>query len=118
MTWELVNPSSEPTAYANGTYVLDVPSGIDTSSYLVQIEDTRGIIVTASSFTRYSSALNWNGTSVEEGFDYVDNNSSDVDVSPNKGAQSNFTAQQYGPDGIYDTLTEGSFRNSTRQQLS
>ena len=49
----------------------------------------------------------WNGTSVEEGFDYVDNNSSDVDVSPNKGTQSNFTAQQYGPDGIYDTLTEG-----------
>jgi len=105
-TWELVNPSSEPTAYANGTYVLDVPSGIDTSSYLVQIEDTRGIIVTASSFTRYSSTLMWNGTSVEEGFHYVDNNSSDVDTSPNKGAQSNFTAQQYGPDGIYDRLTE------------
>ena len=37
MTWELVNPSSEPTAYANGTYILDVPSGVDTSSYLIKL---------------------------------------------------------------------------------
>jgi len=32
--------------------------------------------------------------------DYVDNNTSNV------GTHSNFTAQQYGPDSIYDTLTE------------
>jgi len=39
-------------------------------------------------------------------YDYVDNNVSDVDTSPDKGSHSNFTAQQYGPDSIYDTLTE------------
>lgn len=37
---------------------------------------------------------------------YVENNTSDVDSSADKGAHSNFTAQKYGPDSIYDTLTE------------
>jgi len=45
------------------------------------------------------------GSSGEE-YDYVDNNVSDVDSSPDKGAHSNFTAQQFGPDGTYDALTE------------
>jgi len=39
--------------------------------------------------------------------DYVDNNTSNVDSSADKGTHSNFTAQQYGPDSTYDTLTEG-----------
>ncbi|MDI6905823.1 MAG: hypothetical protein QMD13_10175, partial [Candidatus Bathyarchaeia archaeon] len=38
--------------------------------------------------------------------DFVDNNTSDVDSSADKGIHSNFTAQQYGPDDIFDTLTE------------
>jgi hypothetical protein len=38
--------------------------------------------------------------------DAVDNNSSNVDGLGNKGTHSNFTATQYGPDGIMDTLTE------------
>ncbi len=104
--WELTTSSSEPTVYANGTYVVDVPSGVDPSSYFMKIEDTRGIIVVASSFSRYSSTLSWNSTSVEQGFDYVDNANSNVDSSPDKGTHSNFTAQQYGPDNVYDTLTE------------
>jgi hypothetical protein len=37
---------------------------------------------------------------------FVDNDLSDVDSSPDKGTQSNFTAQKYGPDSIYDALTE------------
>jgi len=37
---------------------------------------------------------------------FVDNNSSNVDDSPNLGTQSNFTALQSGPDSIYDVLTE------------
>jgi len=41
-----------------------------------------------------------------EEYDYVDNNVSDVDSSPDKGTHSNFTAQQFGPDDTYDTLTE------------
>jgi len=38
--------------------------------------------------------------------DFVDNNSSNVDGFANRGTHSNFTAMQYGPDGIMDTLKE------------
>jgi len=38
--------------------------------------------------------------------DYVDNNTSDVDSDTDEGTHSNFSAQQYGPDSIYDILTE------------
>ncbi|UCC57750.1 MAG: hypothetical protein JSW14_05070 [Candidatus Bathyarchaeum sp.] len=43
---------------------------------------------------------------------YVDNNLSNVDSSGDKGTHSNFTAQQYGPDSIEDTLTEESIGES------
>ena len=105
-TWDFVSSNSEPTAFANGTYLVDIPSGVDSSSYFMKIEDTRGIMVVASSFSRYTSKLAWNTTSVEEGFHYVDNAISNVDSSIDKGTHSNFTAQQYGPDSIYDVLTE------------
>jgi len=61
-TWELINPSTEPNAYANGTYLIDIPSGVDPYSYIVQVEDPRGIIVIASSFSRYVCTLNLNST--------------------------------------------------------
>jgi len=61
-TWELINPSTEPTAYANGTYIITIPSGVDPYSYLIQVEDPRGIIVAASSFSRYTCTLAWNST--------------------------------------------------------
>jgi hypothetical protein len=61
-TWELINPSTEPNAYANGTYLIDIPSGVDPYSYVIQVEDPRGIIVIASSFSRYVCTLNWNST--------------------------------------------------------
>ena len=38
--------------------------------------------------------------------DFVDNNTSDVGSPTDIGTHSNFTAQQYGPDSIYDALTE------------
>ena len=103
-TWELVSPSVEPTVYANGTYVVDFPDEVDPDSYTIKIEDTRGIVVVASSFSRYTSTLMHSSsyTSV----DYVDLDTSDVDSSADKGTQSNFTAQQSAPDSIYDTLTE------------
>jgi len=38
--------------------------------------------------------------------DYVDNNTSNIDNSTSKGTHSDFTAQKYGPDSVYDILTE------------
>jgi hypothetical protein len=49
----------------------------------------------------------YSGTATDSNH-FVDNNASNVDGSPNRGTQSNFTAMQYGPDSNYDTLTETS----------
>jgi hypothetical protein len=46
-------------------------------------------------------------------YDFVDNSMSNVDSSPDKGTHSNFTAQQYGPDLINDTLTEADTKGYT-----
>jgi hypothetical protein len=62
--WELISPSTEPTAYANGTYIIDIPSGVDPYSYFVQVEDSRGIIVVASSFSSYICTLSWSQRSL------------------------------------------------------
>ena len=62
-----------------------------------------------------TSQIGINGTSATVNasaaitYDFVDNNTSDVDGSADIGVHSNFTAQQYGPDSTYDTLTEGGF---------
>ena len=115
-TWELITPSTEPIAFANGTYMMDIPSGIDPYSYLIQIEDSRGLIVVASSFSRYTCTLTWNST-LAWAQNYVDNNTSDVDSSGDNGTHSNFPAQQAGPDSIYDTLTEENTGNSSNSTL-
>src|SRR5271157_150865 len=47
----------------------------------------------------------YNGTSSNINH-FVDNNSSNIDSKGNVGTGTNFTALQYGPDQIYDTLTE------------
>lgn len=59
LTWSLINPDIEP-AFVNGAYQIDMSSlGLDPRSYIVQVEDQRGIIVVASSFNRYVYNLTW-----------------------------------------------------------
>lgn len=43
----------------------------------------------------------------ESQYDFVDDNTSNEDGTDDKGTHSFFSAQQAGPDGIMDTLTEG-----------
>jgi len=59
-TWKLINPTNI-TSYSDGTYSIELPSGVPGDSYLLQVEDSRGIIVTASSFSRYTATIEWNG---------------------------------------------------------
>ena len=59
-TWTLINPTNI-TSYADGTYVMDLPSGVPGDSYVLQVEDSRGIVVTAASFSRYAITLAWDG---------------------------------------------------------
>ena len=95
LTWAMVNPPSEPVSSSNGTYTINIPSGINPQSYIIQVEDSRGIMVAASSFSQYTGSLTFNTTSVSGG-DYVNSYGSVSDV----GTHSNFPAQLSPPDGI------------------
>ena len=67
-TWKTTSPINDTSikSYSDGTYLINMSdpelSGIDPYSYVVQVEDPRGIIVIASSFSRYVCTLNWNST--------------------------------------------------------
>lgn len=58
-TWSFVNPT-DIVSYADGTYLLGIPSDVSWDAFTIQVEDSRGLIVTASSFNRYNSLLDWN----------------------------------------------------------
>ena len=101
LTWEYVSPTEEPTIYADGIYEVKIPDGISNSSFVVSVEDSRGIIVVASSFSRYNIDLEWYTDQTEHYVELISN----IDGVPDKGTHSNFTAQQY-TDGNFDVLTE------------
>ncbi|MEM2972209.1 MAG: hypothetical protein QW270_07325 [Candidatus Bathyarchaeia archaeon] len=65
-TWALISPSIEPTLDADGTYTINMSdpalANIDKYSYIVQVEDPRGLIAVVSSFSRYTLRLTWNST--------------------------------------------------------
>jgi hypothetical protein len=87
-------------------YGLLMQSGTTVSSAPVELQaGTAGnsTIYTNGTSAKASVKPFVTGTDVE---DYVDNNTSDVDNSTDKGTHGNFTAQQYGPDLVNDTLTE------------
>lgn len=97
--WNLVEPAGI-ASYANGTYVLDLPSGVDGGAYVIQINDNRGLMVLASSYSQFKAKVAWNTTGFSQALHYVDSGNLLV------GSDSNFYSQQAGPDGNYDTLTE------------
>jgi hypothetical protein len=99
LTWGLMEPTNI-TSYADGTYLVDLPEGVVSTSYSIQVQDIRGLMAIASSFSQFTTKIAWNSTGFQSGFDYVDNDNLII------GTQANFTAQQSGPDGIYDTLIE------------
>ena len=103
-TWGLVQPDSV-VSYADGTYLIDLPEGLLTSSFDVEVKDNRGLMVIASSYSQYVSTLTWNTSNTPQSTYYVDTNSTDVDSSANKGTLSNFAAQQ-NLEGLVDTFTE------------
>jgi len=75
----------------------------------VELQEGTAENCTSTIYTNGTSAkvsVEVSGTGVTNVEDYVDNNTSDVDSNADKGTHTNFTAQQYGPDLINDTLTE------------
>jgi hypothetical protein len=104
-TWNVISPNTLSTTFTNGTYVIDLPQGVDSDFYVVQVEDQRGLMVLSSSSSFLASGLNWNASQPPSAH-YVDNNVSNIDFVGGIGSHSNFTAQQNGPDTSCDTLTE------------
>jgi hypothetical protein len=90
-TWVKKNPDSEPVAFANGTYLIDAPQGVDPYSYVVLVEDPRGIVVIASSFSAYACSIQWNPQYIETKYA--------VTGSP--------LAVTGAPDGNYATVAKG-----------
>jgi hypothetical protein len=105
LTWAMTTPLDEPVSSSNGTYIIDAPPEINPQSFAIQVQDSRGITVAASSFSHYTGKLAFNTTFAETD-DYVDSSNSTVDGLSDVGTHSNFAAQQAAPDGSYDTLTE------------
>jgi hypothetical protein len=103
-TWNLTSPDLIGEVTLGGTYSINVPSGIDSNSYMVQVEDARGIMVAASSFSHYTSSYTWSTTYSFTGNDYVDQLSI-VDGLGDKGSHSDFNYQKV-IDNAYDVLTE------------
>lgn len=60
-TWVQVSPSTEPT-FQDGTYWVDIPQGIDPQSFVVKVQDYRGIEAIASSMNQYTITPIWNST--------------------------------------------------------
>ena len=100
LTWEYLAPTNI-ISHADGTYIVDLPSGVPSNSYVVQVEDARGISVVASAFSEFTSEIAWNATAFKTDFDFIDDANLNV-----LGTHSDFIAQQQGPDGVFDTLTE------------
>jgi len=79
------------------------PSTMVTAPPVILQEGTAGTSTIYANSTSALVSVDPSGTNVK---DYVDNNTSNVDSSADKGTHSNFTAQKAGPDSIYDVLSE------------
>ncbi len=102
-TWNLTEPKNV-VSYADGTYLVDLPQGVLSSNYVIQVEDNRGLMALAASYSKFTAALTWNSSFFRQEADYV--NQANLNQTETYGSHGDFTAQQNGPDGLYDTLTE------------
>ena len=104
LTWDFSVPTNV-ISHGDGTYIVDLPSGVSSNSYVVQVEDIRGLSVLASSFSQFTSSIAWNKTAYETISDYVDN--ANLNVSELMATSCPTIRTRH----IYDTLTEAAIRN-------
>ena len=104
----LILLGSVVTSEASVYHSLTKESQATLSSPPIELQEgTAGTSTIYANDTSAKVSVEPSGAGVTDVEDYVDNNSWDED-GVEKGTHSNFTAQQYGPDLINDTLTETS----------
>ena len=91
-TWELVNPN-DLTISSNGVYTIPIPSGIDLDAYSVQVEDDRGIMVSAfysnasvalgSKIPHYTYTFNWTATGMLDIYESLSTDTFAIEVLQN-----------------------------------
>ena len=62
LKWTLEPPALDPIAFSNGTYVLELPVGVSSDAYMMQVIDTRGMMAIVSSFSQTTYTFSWNLT--------------------------------------------------------
>jgi len=93
------------SAYGSAYYSLSLAPSVTVTSPPVLLGG--GTAGTSTIYTNSTSAKARVVTPTQnETQDYVDNNTSNVDSSADKGTHGNFSAQQTGPNSIYDALKE------------
>jgi hypothetical protein len=111
--------------FTSGTWAatIDWQSEVNTANYL-------GLSCTMKDVGRQFGVAWMNGTAnpYQVRFQFLDEipadttayitQESNVDSQPNNGTHSNFTAQQYGPDSIIDTMTEENVAETVPEKIS
>ncbi len=59
-SWNVIPIQTVPVAYFNGTYDLPIPLGVDSSAYIVQVSDGRGILTVAAKLSKFTYSMTWN----------------------------------------------------------
>ena len=88
-TWELVNPGN--VSIINQTYIIAIPGAVNQDAYSVQVEDNRGIIVSAfysqesvtSGIPHYTYSFGWNATGMEHIYDSLSTDTMVIEVLQN-----------------------------------
>jgi len=91
-TWELVNPTDVMIS-SNGVYTITMPSGVNQDAYSVQVEDNRGLMVTAfysqesvaseSGIPHYTYTFDWESTGMLDIYEDLSTDTFAIEVLQN-----------------------------------
>ncbi|UCC58465.1 MAG: hypothetical protein JSW14_00625, partial [Candidatus Bathyarchaeum sp.] len=90
-TWELVNPENDPVISADGTYIIDIPPGVNQDAYSVQVENQRGLLVKAfyseasleSGFPQFIYNFDWDSTGLKHIYESLTTDTMVIEVLQN-----------------------------------
>jgi hypothetical protein len=89
-TWELINPT-DLVISSNGVYNITIPSGIDQDAYSIQVDDKRGLMVSAfysqgsltSGIPQYTYTFDWGDTDIVNIYDSLSTDTMVIELLQN-----------------------------------